>query len=281
TTRHEPFYLTYGREAIFPIELQIPTYPTEISSGEQKEELLLKRVYELIGNLPDKRVEAGENISRTQEKQKKQYDQKVVETKFYIGNKVLLYKNSAKKLEEKWEGPFYIHDIGLNGTYQLRNQEGKVRKRFVHANRKDGEEQILEETSLKPPTEIDEYLDEFRIIRTDEKVLPKIDGDEDNQLTTILEENSSKCQHNYNKSGKIVRMAKGTVILFNTIRLSYLPPQRLRLSTLREMTDGNFERLMIGIRAIVAEWLQASLLWDDILNDLTFPVSQELNAGAE
>ncbi|CAJ0848264.1 8371_t:CDS:1, partial [Entrophospora sp. SA101] len=74
-------------------------YP-EISSEEQKEELLLKRVYELIGNLPDKRVEAGENISRTQEKQKKQYDQKVVETKFYIGNKVLLYKNSAKKLEE-------------------------------------------------------------------------------------------------------------------------------------------------------------------------------------
>ncbi|CAJ0627482.1 16539_t:CDS:1, partial [Entrophospora sp. SA101] len=127
TTRHEPFYLTYGREAIFPIELQIPTYPTEISSEEQKEELLLKRVYELIGNLPDKRVEAGENISRTQEKQKKRYDYKVVETKFYIGNKVLLYKNSAKKLEEKWEG--------LNGTYQLRNQEGKVRKRFVHANR--------------------------------------------------------------------------------------------------------------------------------------------------
>ena len=135
TTRHEPFYLTYGREAIFPIELQIPTYPTEISSEEQIEELLLKRVYELIGNLPDKRVEAGENISKSQEKQKKRYDQKVVETKFYIGNKVLLYKNSAKKLEEKWEGPFYIHDIGLNGTYQLRNQEGKVRKRFVHANR--------------------------------------------------------------------------------------------------------------------------------------------------
>jgi hypothetical protein len=56
TTRHEPFYLTYGREAIFPVELQIPTYPTEINSEEQREELLLKRVYELIGNLPDKRV---------------------------------------------------------------------------------------------------------------------------------------------------------------------------------------------------------------------------------
>ncbi|CAJ0649711.1 621_t:CDS:2 [Entrophospora sp. SA101] len=177
--------------------------------------------------------------------------------------------------------------------------------------RKNGEEQILEETSPKPPTEVDEYLDEFRIIKTDEKVLPNINGDEDNQLTTILGKlkvirNSNafeyyyllgklieeypatmkkkihqKCKHNYNKSGKIVRMAKRTVMLFNTIGLSYLPPQRLHLSTLREMTDGNFEKLMIGIRAIVAERLQTSLLWDDILNNLTFSVSQELNAGAE
>ncbi|CAH1763769.1 2246_t:CDS:2 [Entrophospora sp. SA101] len=125
TTRHEPFYLTYGGEATFPVELQIPTYPTEIGS---EEELLLKRVYELIGNLPEKRVNERENISRSQEKQKERYDKKVVEQKFYIGDKVLLYRNPAKKLEEKWEGPFYIHDIGLNGTYQLRNVEGKVRK---------------------------------------------------------------------------------------------------------------------------------------------------------
>ncbi|CAH1768338.1 12537_t:CDS:2 [Entrophospora sp. SA101] len=129
TTRHEPFYLTYGREAIFPIELQIPMYP-EISSEEQKEELLLKRVYELIGNLPDKRVEAGENISRTQEKQKKQYDQKVVETKFYIGNKVLLYKNSAKKLEEKWEGPFYIHDIGIKWDLPIKESRRESSKKI-------------------------------------------------------------------------------------------------------------------------------------------------------
>ncbi|CAJ0637597.1 6971_t:CDS:2 [Entrophospora sp. SA101] len=218
-------------------------YP-EISSEEQKEELLLKRVYELIGNLPDKRVEAGENISRTQEKQKKQYDQKVVETKFYIGNKVLLYKNSAKKLEEKWEGPFYIHDIGIKWDLPIKESRRESSKKIctcqpvkfipreAHGGtnncitqtnyqtptyltqtlptqllqlvkkmpggeelivtdegvkiRKDGEEQILEETSPKPPTEIDEYLDEFRILRTDEKVLPKIDGDEDKQLTTIL-----------------------------------------------------------------------------------------------
>lgn len=177
--------------------------------------------------------------------------------------------------------------------------------------RKDGEEQFLEEVSPRPPTEIEEYLDEFRIIRIEEKVLPILDGDEDNQLTiimnklkivrnrdafeyyyllgkliedypaTIKKKIYQKCQRNYNTSGKMIRTAKRTVTLFNTIGLSYLPPQKLRLSTLREMTEKNFERLMVGIRAIVAERLQASLLWDEILNDLTFPVSQELNADAE
>src|SRR5690348_13112513 len=54
-----------------------------------------------------------------------------------------------------------------------------------------------------------------------------------------------------------------------------------RFPDVREMTDGDFEKLMVGIRAIVAERLQASLLWDDLLNDFTFPVSQELNTDAE
>ncbi|CAJ0921139.1 9421_t:CDS:1, partial [Entrophospora sp. SA101] len=47
------------------------------------------------------------------------------------------------------------------------------------------------------------------------------------------------------------------------------------------MTEGNFEKLMIGIRVIVAERLETSLLLDDLLRDFTFPVSQELNACAE
>src|SRR5688572_12099391 len=176
--------------------------------------------------------------------------------------------------------------------------------------RKNGEEHILEETPPKQPTEIDEYLGEFRIPRYDEKELPRIDGNEEEQLNTIMSKIQSprnskafeyyyllgklieeypatmkrkirqKCQQNYNKSGKIVNVAKRAVMLFDTIGLSYLPPQRLRLSKLREMTDSNFEKLMIGVRTIVAERLQTSLLVDDLLNDLTFPVSQELNADA-
>ncbi|CAJ0645784.1 5928_t:CDS:2 [Entrophospora sp. SA101] len=183
--------------------------------------------------------------------------------------------------------PTYLTQTLLTQLLQLAKKMPGGEELIIAAGRvkirKDGEEQILEETSPKPPTEIDEYLDEFRIIRTDEKVLPKINGDEDNQLTIILgklkvirnsnafeyyyllgklieeypatmkKEIHQKCQYNYNKSGKIVKMAKRTVMLFNTIGLSYLPPQRLRLSTLREMMDGNFEKLMIGIRAIVAE----------------------------
>ena len=50
TTRHEPFFLTYGREATLPIELQLPTYPTE--TDEPIENTLLRRLYTLIEKLP-------------------------------------------------------------------------------------------------------------------------------------------------------------------------------------------------------------------------------------
>lgn len=46
------------------------------------------------------------------------------------------------------------------------------------------------------------------------------------------------------------------------------------------MTEGNFERLMMGIREIVAERVDTPPFLDDLFRDFTFPISQELNAGA-
>ncbi|CAH1765555.1 1542_t:CDS:2 [Entrophospora sp. SA101] len=115
-------------------------------------------------------------------------------------------------------------------------------------------------------------VSEEGVPRDDEKELPKIDGDEEKQLTTILSKlkvtrnNTTfeyyyllgrlieeypatirkkihqKCHCNYNKSGKLVNLAKKTVVLFNTVGLSYLSLQKLRPRNLLEMTDGNFEK---------------------------------------
>ena len=52
--------------------------------------------------------------------------------------KKVLYYNAAKekqwtgKLEEKWKGPYYIHQIMLNGSYKIKETNGKVLKTPVN-----------------------------------------------------------------------------------------------------------------------------------------------------
>jgi hypothetical protein len=126
TTKRTPFFMVYGREAILPID--------DINEdGEISEkESLLKRVYEII-NLNEKRKEVLETIKRSQEKQKERHDEKIIEDKFEIGDKVLL-KDTAKekqwsgKLSQKWKGPYYVHQIIGKGAYKLRDMDGRVLK---------------------------------------------------------------------------------------------------------------------------------------------------------
>ena len=103
TTKHEPFFLTYGREARIPIELQFTTFeetPIEI------EEQLLNRIYKLVEHLPDQIHNATTSIHQSQQRSKERYD-------------------------SKW---FYIHETFSNGTYKLRNQQGQVLKKKFHSN---------------------------------------------------------------------------------------------------------------------------------------------------
>jgi hypothetical protein len=130
TNRHSvinrtPFYMTYGRKAILPIE-EMDEY--EDTPDEMK---LMKRTYELI-ELEQNRNEILKKIEQLQEKQKQKHDNGIKrETNFKIGNKVLL-RDAAKekqwsgKLSPKWKGPYYIHDIIGKGAYKLREMNGKV-----------------------------------------------------------------------------------------------------------------------------------------------------------
>ena len=35
-------------------------------------------------------------------------------------------KQWTGKLEENWKGPYYIHEILLNGAYKLKDDEGNI-----------------------------------------------------------------------------------------------------------------------------------------------------------
>jgi hypothetical protein len=120
TTKKTPFFMTYGREAILPID------EMETLGKISEKESILKRIFEII-NLTEERDKARNTIGKSQENQKEKYDKKIKkETELHIGDKVLL-KDAAKekqwsgKLAPKWKGPYYIHDKIGKGAYKLKN----------------------------------------------------------------------------------------------------------------------------------------------------------------
>ncbi len=134
TTRFEPFYLTYGRDAILPIEIEMPSLPAVNSPIEDPQEQLYQRIRKLIGPIDDDRQVARINIRDSQEQQKRRYDAQIKPNQYHIGNQVLLKNFRARKLDTKWIGPYYIHDFRPNGTYKLRTMDGQLRKKWVHAD---------------------------------------------------------------------------------------------------------------------------------------------------
>lgn len=137
TTRHEPFYLMYGRDAVLPIEFAVSTSQSECAV-ENLQDDLLNRIHTLTGKVIGDRLETQDNISKAQQKQKKRHDEDLHEVQFKIGDLVLLYQSQLRgkqKLQERWKGPYYVHEILGNGAYKLRTTEGKILKVPVNSER--------------------------------------------------------------------------------------------------------------------------------------------------
>ena len=79
-------------------------------------------------------------MQNKQNKQKEHHDQQITRPlELQIGDKVLYYKAAMKKqwsgkLEEKWKGPYYIHDMGSHGMYKLRDMDGKISKTQINGS---------------------------------------------------------------------------------------------------------------------------------------------------
>ncbi|CAG8445867.1 7862_t:CDS:2 [Scutellospora calospora] len=111
TTKYEPFFLTYGREARLPVESEVETYPTEPANEEGEQLAIVARIVTLIDNLKEARAITLENIKRSQRKQILDYNSRHSLHSFSIGDKVWRYQaklDSRKggKLEPRWLGPY-------------------------------------------------------------------------------------------------------------------------------------------------------------------------------
>ncbi|EXX63077.1 hypothetical protein RirG_155710 [Rhizophagus irregularis DAOM 197198w] len=105
---------------------------------EDENVTITQRINSLMEDLPNIRSQAKENIEKSQEKQKKYHDKKYkMKKNFQIGDKVLYYdaakeKQWSGKLEEKWKGPYYIHEIISKGSYKIKTMEGRIQKTPVN-----------------------------------------------------------------------------------------------------------------------------------------------------
>ncbi|PIK46445.1 hypothetical protein BSL78_16692 [Apostichopus japonicus] len=126
STGLSPFVVMFGREPLLPVDIEEsmvhPESPTDCSDAQQE------RVYQSMAQSREKikGVVKG-NISKAQERQKKNFDKRhQSEKNFKVGSSVLV-RNARKdvrrggKLENSWLGPYIVKDVNEKGLFTLIN----------------------------------------------------------------------------------------------------------------------------------------------------------------
>ncbi|GJS33524.1 reverse transcriptase domain-containing protein [Tanacetum coccineum] len=122
-----PFLLTYGAEAVIPVEIGMPTLRTaEVDMIKNNEDLGIN-----LDLLEEKREQATIQEARSKVKMEKYYNTRVRSISFRSGD--LIYQNNkashAKdkgKLRPKWEGPYEVTEALGIGAYKLRDCNGNI-----------------------------------------------------------------------------------------------------------------------------------------------------------
>lgn len=134
-TGESPAYLLYG------VELRLPIDNKHQEALKSRKRITIqdleKRHEQLSRFLPEVRKQA---LNRSKKAQDKRVGKSKSDTPFKIGDKVLrhcswLDNSLSGKLEPKWDGPFFIHEVGDLGAYKLRTVDGKVLKNPVNGSR--------------------------------------------------------------------------------------------------------------------------------------------------
>ncbi|GJW21077.1 reverse transcriptase domain-containing protein [Tanacetum coccineum] len=122
-----PFSLTYGAEAVIPVEIGMPTLRTaEVDMIKNNEALGIN-----LDLLEEKREQAAIQEARSKAKMEKYYNARVRSTSFRPGD--LVYQSNEAshaedggKLRPKWEGPYEVKETLGRGAYKLRDRNGNT-----------------------------------------------------------------------------------------------------------------------------------------------------------
>uniref|UniRef100_A0A2N9FLD8 Uncharacterized protein n=1 Tax=Fagus sylvatica TaxID=28930 RepID=A0A2N9FLD8_FAGSY len=126
-TKETPFKLTFGTEAVIPVEIGLTTFRTTFHREEENEGQLRLNL-DLLGEAREK---AAQRIALYQGRMAKYYNTKVKLRRFEVGDWVLRKVTQATKdpsqgkLGPNWEGPYKVIQYYRRGTYHLEDRHGK------------------------------------------------------------------------------------------------------------------------------------------------------------
>ena len=127
-TRETPFALTFGTEAVAPVEIELKSPRIELATVEHNDEVLRLN----LDLLDEKREQVLRRTEDYQRKKAKYYNKKVKPGSYMLGDLVLkkllpARKNPAhRKLGPNWEGPYIISRVVRPDNYELQTEEGKI-----------------------------------------------------------------------------------------------------------------------------------------------------------
>ncbi|GAU12536.1 hypothetical protein TSUD_182500 [Trifolium subterraneum] len=135
TTGETPFRLTYGTEAVIPVEIGEPSSRIEYPLEESINDELLREELDLVEEL---RTGASLREATLKQKIDARHDKKVIKREFEVGSLVLRrnQKDSREgKLAANWEGPYRVRAKTENGAYHLEDLYGKEIPRTWNAEK--------------------------------------------------------------------------------------------------------------------------------------------------
>ncbi|KAJ7942875.1 Rve domain-containing protein [Quillaja saponaria] len=127
TTGETPFNLTYGMEAVIPVEIGISSPRLETYSEESNE----TEIRSNLDLLEEVREKARLHQIVHQQTTARHFNDKVKLRPLQVGDLVLRLnqfksRSSEGKLKESWEGSYQISNIVGPGAYKIRIEAGKV-----------------------------------------------------------------------------------------------------------------------------------------------------------
>ncbi|XP_050222520.1 uncharacterized protein LOC126672610 [Mercurialis annua] len=125
-TGETSFRLTYGTEAVLPVEMGMPTLRVQIIDEERNEEAM-KLCLDL---LEERRHQASIHAEAYRRQMTKYHNAGVKERSFSEGDLVLKKAEIGKgaagvgKLEPNWDGPYRVTEVVGKGAYRIAHLEG-------------------------------------------------------------------------------------------------------------------------------------------------------------